>query len=379
MMAVTKRGVPALCSEERCRGGRPWRLPRDRRWHERIMRDGWLRQSAAGNGRCNRSGGRRSGFAMIDDMVLLKQAMEQMDAEDPVVAHAAKDRAAQALSDARLNFAKMAELIEQRRLLLQPRIVANIKRMDQPGMLGDIAFRNTGTALRREGQSFRQIAEAIERNGGPPPGYDDQAMPGEPLHYIASQPVERASRTAFGVVAAIILWPLRRPISLLAIALLAFLLIYAGHGFVALGRQVSGFFESVAAVENTAKKALLSVIGNKLVSRQSSEAPTPPAPIPSPAAASPSPTAASPSPSPSPATSPPAAAAAPVSPATVPAPAATASAPSVTPRAASRPPSVASAAPPVSTPGRKDITRHSRGAGPCVGGVGGCYWGGGRY
>ena len=64
---------------------------------------------------------------MIDDMALLKLAMEQMDAEDPVVAQAAKERAAQTLSDAKLSFSKMAELIEQRRLLLRPRIVVNIK------------------------------------------------------------------------------------------------------------------------------------------------------------------------------------------------------------------------------------------------------------
>src|ERR1700750_1560219 len=83
----------------------------------------------------------RSGFAMIHDMALLKQAMEQMDAEDPTVAQAAKDRAAQALSDANLSFAKMAEIIEQRRLLLRPRILTGIKRMDQPGMLGDAGFR----------------------------------------------------------------------------------------------------------------------------------------------------------------------------------------------------------------------------------------------
>ena len=54
---------------------------------------------------------------MIDDMALLKQAMEQMDAEDPAVAQMAKDRAAQILSDAKLSFSKMAELIEQRQLL----------------------------------------------------------------------------------------------------------------------------------------------------------------------------------------------------------------------------------------------------------------------
>ena len=36
---------------------------------------------------------------MIDDMALLKKAMEQMDAKDPVVAQAAKDRAASAVED----------------------------------------------------------------------------------------------------------------------------------------------------------------------------------------------------------------------------------------------------------------------------------------
>ncbi len=111
---------------------------------------------------------------MIDDMALLKQAMEQMDAEDPVVAQAAKDRAAQTLSDARLNFSKMAELIEQRRLLLRPRIVASIKRMDQPGMLGDSAFRDAGSALRkkvralsdcRSNRAYRQIRAPIRGDG----------------------------------------------------------------------------------------------------------------------------------------------------------------------------------------------------------------------
>src|SRR6202166_4301444 len=119
---------------------------------------------------------------MIDDLALLKQAMEQMDAEDPTVAQAAKDRAAQTLSDARLSFAKMADLIEQRQLLLQPRIVARIKRMDQPGMLGDSAFRDAGSALRKEGQSFREIAEAVERTGRPTPRYEDPVRKSEPLH-----------------------------------------------------------------------------------------------------------------------------------------------------------------------------------------------------
>src|SRR5215467_14065476 len=104
---------------------------------------------------------RGRGFAMIDDMASLKQAMEQMDAEDVEVAQAGRDRAAQLLRDAKLSFSKMAELIEQRRLLLRPKILTSIKRMDQPEMLGDAAFHDAGSALRREGQSFRQIAESL--------------------------------------------------------------------------------------------------------------------------------------------------------------------------------------------------------------------------
>src|SRR5580692_10502193 len=110
---------------------------------------------------------------MIEDMASLKQAMEQMDAQDPAVAEAAMHRAAHILSDSKLSFSKMAELIEQRRLLLRPRIVASIKRMDQPEMLGDAAFHDASIALRREGQSFRQIAEALELNGGPAPRYEE--------------------------------------------------------------------------------------------------------------------------------------------------------------------------------------------------------------
>src|SRR5712691_5208075 len=129
---------------------------------------------------------------MIDDMALLKKTMEQMDAEDPIVAQAAKDRAAQTLSDAKLSFSKMAQLIEQRRLLLRPRIVAGIKRMDQPGMLGDGAFRDTGSALRKEGQSFGQIAEAIEVTGGPTPRYEgpvpDREPMSEPMREMVSGP-----------------------------------------------------------------------------------------------------------------------------------------------------------------------------------------------
>src|SRR5215469_7577277 len=129
---------------------------------------------------------------MIDDMASLKQAMGQMDAQDPAVAEAARDRAAKILSDAKLSFSKLAELIEQRRLLLRPKIVANLKRMDQPDMLGDAAFRDAGSALRREGQSFRQIAEAIELNGGAAPRYDDPVLMSAPLHQVEFEREPRA-------------------------------------------------------------------------------------------------------------------------------------------------------------------------------------------
>jgi hypothetical protein len=353
---------------------------------------------------------------MIDDMASLKQAMEQMDAEDPVVAQSAKDRAAQTLSDAKLSFTKMAELIEQRRLLLQPRIVARIKRMDQPGMLGDAAFRDTASALRKEGQSFLQIAEAIGRSGGLVSGYADPLQDSEPPHQMASEPGEPAWRRALAVVRKIVFFPLRRRMLSFAIGLIAVLLFYALHGFVAIGRQVSGYFDGVTAVRDSADKAISSVgsFVHEQVLRQSKEAepPPPPAAIPSPPAVA----ATSPSATPS------------ADPAAAPAPLAAAPAPSVSASAAPAPPSAAPAAPPVAPAGpavatpRRDardeppskpavhcgaarqpqpsqrcapfednrprafedmipegVRRNSRVAGPCVGGIGGCYWGGGHY
>jgi len=344
---------------------------------------------------------------MIDDMALLKQAMEQMDAEDPTVAQSAKDRAAQTLSDAGLSFSKMAELIEQRRLLLRPRIVASIKRMDQPGMLGDSAFRDAGSALRKEGQSFRQIAEAIERTGRLAPPGEDMVQNSEPLHQMASEPVAPAWPRALVFVARIVFFPLRHPIRFVGIALLAMLLFYAVRGFVALGQQVSGYFDGVAAVRDSADK--VSSFVNERILRQSKEAapPATPAPIPSPPAAAQS--------------AAPATASAPA--ATAPAPSVSASAPPAPPSAAPAPPSAAPAGPATSTPRRdargeppsksaanpgaarvdrypgsrrdppfednrprafddlipKGIHRNSRIAGPCIGGIGGCYWGGGQY
>jgi hypothetical protein len=363
---------------------------------------------------------------MIDDMALLKQAMEQMDAEDPVAAQAAKDRAAQMLSDAGLNFAKMAELIEQRRLLLRPRIVASIKRMDQPGMLGDSAFRDAGSALRKEGQSFYQIAEAIERTGRLAPPSEEMAQNSEPLYPTASEPGTRRWLRALVFIARIVLFPLRHPIRFAALALLAILLFYAVRGFVTLGRQASEYLDGVATVRRSADKAMSSVgsFVNDQILRQSKEAapqsneaappPAPPAPIVSPPAAAPSPPPAAASAAPATASAPPAPA---------PAPATSAPAPAAAPSAAPAAASAAPAGPAVSSPRRdargeppsksaansgaaredrypgsrryapfadnrpraledmipEGLRRNSRIAGPCIGGIGGCYWGGGQY
>jgi hypothetical protein len=366
---------------------------------------------------------------MIDDMALLKQEMEQMDAEDPVAAQAAKDRAAQTLSNAKLSFSKMAELIEQRQLLLRPRILTNLKRMDQPGMLGDAAFRDAGSALRREGQSFRQIAEALELNTRPAPRYEDVAqesdpprqmvgeplyqmtdeqldqMPREPLDQMAPEPRTSGWLRALFFVARIVFFPLRHPFRFLAIALVAMLLYYAGRGSVSLGQQVLGYFDVVATVRHSADNALSSMSSffNEQILHRSKEAPAPTttsAPIP-PAASPPSPTP-------------------PAGPATASAPPATVPTPSATLAPPSAPPSAFPAGPPVSTPRREArgappsrstanrdaaredrypssrryeddrsgafddiippaVRRKSLTAGPCVGGVGGCYWGGFHY
>jgi hypothetical protein len=356
---------------------------------------------------------------MIDDMALLKLAMEQMDAEDPVVAQAAKERAAQTLSDVKLSFSKMAELIEQRRLLLRPRIVVNIKRMDQPGMLGDAAFRDARSALRKEGQSFREIAEAVERTGRPTSGYEDPVRKSEPLHETPNESGAPAWRKALVFVTRIVFSPLRRRIWLLAIALLVSLPLYALRGFVVPGQQGSGYFDTVAAVRDSADKAMSSVSSfiHERILRQSKEAtasPTPPAPIPSPPAAAPSPPSATPSAAP---------ATEPAPHATTPAPSANASAPPAPPSAAPALLSAAPAGPPVSTPRRdarsnppsksaadcgaarddhypcprrstpfennrprafedmipERIRRNSRMVGPCIRGVGGCAWGGRQF
>jgi hypothetical protein len=321
----------------------------------------------------------RSGFAMIHDMALLKQAMEQMDAEDPTVAQAAKDRAAQVLSEANLSFAKMAEMIEQRRLLLRPRIIAGIKRMDQPGMLGDAAFRDAGSALRREGQSFRQIAEAIEQHSaGPEPRYEDPVRMDIGPRTMAGEPVmppgftEPAWLRALFFVAGIIFFPLRHPIRFLMLALLAILLFYALRGFVGLGQQASAYFDGVGAIRQGADRAISSVssfvnekilrhstepsnkeASNKEASKDAEAPPRPPLPIPSASSAAASPPAATSSATP-PATTPPSGpgTASSQPPPTTPAPSGNVSVAPRPPAAAPAPPSAPPLPPRVSTPHR---------------------------
>jgi hypothetical protein len=335
---------------------------------------------------------------MIEDMASLKQAMEEMDAQDPAVAEAAKNRAAQILGASKLSFSKIAELIEQRRLLLRPRIVASIKRMDQPEMLGEAAFLDAGSALRREGQSFRQIAEALELNGGLAPQRAEAVPVSEPRHQLemVDELATPAWLSALDLFIRIVFFPLRHPLRFFTIAVLAFVLFNTLRGFMGFGQQVSGFVDSIAGARQRVDKVVSSVSSfvDKWISRQSQETAAPPAspaPIPSPSAS-----VAAPSPIPSAVPT-----AALASPAPAPAPSANETAPPAAPSAA------APAAPPVSTPfpdtrgapsaqAAKDLTRtarrafedlmsaagfrrNSRQAGPCIGGVGGCYWGGGRY
>ncbi len=322
---------------------------------------------------------------MIDDMTALKQAMGEMDAEDPAMAEAAKDRAARILGDARLSFAKMAELIEQRRLLLRPRIVANIKRMDQPDMLGDAAFRDAGSALRREGQTFRQIAEAIEFHGGPPSRYVDPVHTSEALQPNISliEPAEPLWLHALALAARIVFFPVRHPLRFFTVGLLAFVLFNTVRGFVGFGQQVSGFVDVVAGARQRVDKAMSAVI-DKRSSQQRQEVAASPTPEPTPSAGPTTASAPPPTTTATPATptieaaSPPAASSA--APAAPPAP--------TPPLDATRPaPSKSAANDRAGMAQPRDfanlmsegLRRKSRSAGPCIGGTGGCYWGGGRY
>jgi hypothetical protein len=331
---------------------------------------------------------------MINDMASLKQAMEQMDADDVVVTQAAKDRAAHILSEAGLNFAKLAELIEQRRLLLRPRILASIKRMDQPASLGDAAFRDTGASLRKEGQSFRQIADALELTGATAADFQEPAHRGELLHHVEfhGERDDPASPSTPPLMTHAALYPLRHPIRFLVIAVLSVMLFNALRDLVASGRQIPGYRASIAARQHV-DAAMSSV---KRVMRPTEEAgtpPTPPASIPSASSAEqPQPT--SPPAGPATSSAPGTAASSNESAPPTPSPSATASPSAPVPPTSTPPRTEKSAS--LSAPTANDtpraarsrvfedlmparLRRNSRLAGPCTGGAGGCYWGGGQY
>lgn len=308
---------------------------------------------------------------MINDMASLKKAMEQMDAEDPVAAEAAKDRAAKILSDAGLNFSKLAELIEQRRLLLRPGIVANIKKMDQPELLSDPAFRAAAASLRREGQSFGQIAEALELSGATAPRYEDAALRNEvPYRSEPQAPWPRTRTVAMRIVS----YPLRHPIRFLTIALLSVLLFNGLRDLTGLGRRVSGYAGGVSAARerwDAVTSSVSSFFEKRLTptSKEAAAPPTPATPTPSPSPANP-PSSAAPSTGPA------------VTPAPVtPAPGATTTVPPSKPAAKDRRQAAQrrTLEGPIDEWVPPEIRRRSRASGPCVGGIGGCYWGGGFY
>jgi hypothetical protein len=344
---------------------------------------------------------------MLDDMALLKRTMQQMDAEDQAVAQAAKDHAAQILGEARLNFAKMAELIEQRRLLLPPAMLGRIRKMDQPGMLGDGAFQDTGAALRREGMSFLQIAEAIEASDRPAtaPRHEAPVAESEPLLYaMDDEPAAPAWLRALLFVGRMVLFPVRHPLRSLAIGLFALVLLYGVRGAVVLSEWASRKSHEATAIQrvDTAIASVRSFVHEQISPQAREEQPAPDSKTPSPTTAAASPPSATPSAAPE--AAPPSAAPAPASaPSTaappapsanettavappLPTPAPSAPAPTVAPDLAPRRDArVASSRPAANRPHRFDDAlpdgqrRNSRIAGPCRGGVGGCYWGGGQF
>jgi hypothetical protein len=326
---------------------------------------------------------------MINDMASLKQAMQQMDADDVVVAQAAKDRAAHILSDAGLNFAKLAELIEQRRLLLRPKILASIKRMDQPASLGDAAFRDTGASLRKEGQSFRQIADALELTGATASDFEQPSHRGELPHrteFDARQD-DPASSSAPPLMTHAALYPLRHPIRFLVISVLSVMLFNALRDLATSGRQIPGYRASVAARQHV--DAAISSVKRVMRPEETGTPPTPPAAIPSASPAEPltsppaspanssAPATAAPSANESPAPTAKAAPSAPVPPASTPPRTEAKSASPSAPTANDTPRTARSRVLDDLMPDR--FRRNSRLSGPCTGGAGGCYWGGGRY
>jgi len=182
------------------------------------------------------------------------------------VAQAAKDRAAQVLSEANLSFAKMAEMIEQRRLLLRPRIIAGIK---AHGSARHARRRGIPRRRQRAAQRRPELFVRLPRPSNsiaPDPSPDTKNRCG----WISARvrwrvkPVmppgftEPAWLRALFFVAGIILFPLRHPIRFLALVLVAILLFYALRGFVSLGQQASAYSDGVGAIRHGADRALSS-------------------------------------------------------------------------------------------------------------------------
>jgi hypothetical protein len=299
---------------------------------------------------------------MLENMASLRPAMEEMDAQDPATSLAAKDRAAQILKDHDLNFTKMAELIERRQLLLRPKILASMKRMDHE-MLGEASFRETSNALRREGQSFRQIADALELNRGLAPQHEDSLHRSEPSHEMAIEPDSGAPRRAANVLASILFFPLRHPFWFLVVAPAAVGLIYIVSSLVITDRPRLGGTPAVVSATPSCPSPSCSASPSATPSATSSAtfAGTPPTTTPTPSANAPT---------------------------------------SLPPTASTCPPTSTSSRNAYGAPSSKstvnDCTqmtpspifgsliparyrRNSISAGRCVGGVGGCRWGGGQF
>jgi len=264
---------------------------------------------------------------MIDDMAPLKKAMEQMDAEDPDVAQAAKEQAAQTLSDAKLSFSKLAELIEQRRLLLAA------QDRDRPQTHGSARHawrrglpRRRQRAPERRSELSAKLPKPSNLTADPRPNTRIWHRGASPLRQAANEmPYGMPKRaTVMGCrtnhrtgcrtspctgcratcvcrmaewcsvfVAALFLPVPTSHKRFLMLALVAFLLFYALRGIVGLGQPVTGHPESVATARRGADSVMSSVSSfiNEQILRRTKEpaaTPTPQAPIPSPSVAVPS-------------------------------------------------------------------------------------------
>jgi hypothetical protein len=269
--------------------------------------------------------------------------------------------------------------------------------MDQPDTLGDAAFRDTGASLRREGQSFRQIAEALELSRATATRYEDTVQKGVALHQMEmeSEPDGPDWPRAPALAMRIVGYPFRHPIRFLTIALLAVMLFNGLRDFAGVGRRISGYVGDVSAARERADAAMTSVSSfvEKQIMRPSQEAAAPPASTaPTPPSSANSPPPATPSTGPAVPSAPlatPAESSASESAPPAPPPTAPAGPTAQTPRLDARgaPPSNAAAKdrPQTAHPRALEdmmparIRRNSRMAGPCIGGAGGCYWAGGQY